>query len=325
VSIYDALEGAGHRVIPVGISREGDWFLADTSYRPFRAEGREVVFVLPNGSLRVGDQTVGFDVAFPVLHGPRGEDGTIQGMFEMADVPYVGCGVRGSAVTMDKDLSKRIVDAAGIPTSPWRTVRRDEWERDPEGVAASIAHGLHFPLFVKPSAQGSSVGITKADETSQLLPAIANALRYDDKVVVEQGVSGREIEVAVLDGPRSSVPSEIVIAGDWYTYDAKYADDSSACIAPADLSENATKTVRAMAEAIYDLFDLTGLARVDFFYDTATRRFIFNEANTMPGFTSISGFPKMWLASGMTYEELCSHLVDAAFKRHEEMSALALR
>ena len=325
MSIYDALEGAGHRVIPVGISREGDWFLADTSYRPFRAEGREVVFVLPNGSLRVGDQTVGFDVAFPVLHGPRGEDGTIQGMFEMADVPYVGCGVRGSAVTMDKDLSKRIVDAAGIPTSPWRTVRRDEWERDPEGVAASIAHGLHFPLFVKPSAQGSSVGITKADETSQLLPAIANALRYDDKVVVEQGVSGREIEVAVLDGPRSSVPSEIVIAGDWYTYDAKYADDSSACIAPADLSENATKTVRAMAEAIYDLFDLTGLARVDFFYDTATRRFIFNEANTMPGFTSISGFPKMWLASGMTYEELCSHLVDAAFKRHEEMSALALR
>lgn len=325
VSIYDALEEGGHRVIPVGISREGDWFLADISFRPFRAEGRDVSFVLPTGSLLVGDETVGFDVAFPVLHGPKGEDGTIQGMFEMADVPYVGCGVRASAVTMDKDLSKRIVDGAGIPTSPWRTVRRTEWERDSEGVAASIAHGLHFPLFVKPSAQGSSVGIAKADESSQLLPAITNAFRYDDKVVVEQGVDGREIEVAVLDGPRSSVPSEIVISGDWYTYEAKYADDSSECVAPADLSENATKTVRAMAEAVYDLLDLTGLARIDFFYDKATRQFIFNEANTMPGFTSISGFPKMWLASGMTYEELCSHLVDAAFKRHEEMSALALR
>lgn len=325
VSVYTALEGAGHRVVPVGINRDGEWFLVDTSFQPFRAEGRPVSMAIPDGVLQVGDQVVEFDVVFPVLHGPKGEDGTIQGLLEIAGVPYVGCGVRASAVTMDKDLSKRVVDSAGIPTSPWRTIGQPEWEADSHGVAESISHGLRFPLFVKPSAQGSSVGIAKVHDTAQLIPAVTNAFRYDTKVVVEQGVAGREIEVAVLDGPRASVPSEIIIEADWYTYEAKYTDDASQCVAPADLSENATKTVRAMAESIYDLLDLSGLARIDFFYDTATRTFFFNEANTMPGFTSISGFPKMWLASGMTYQELCSHLVDAAFDRHEALSKLSMR
>ena len=325
VSVYDALTGAGHRVIPVGIARDGAWFLSDVGYRPFRAEGRPVSFVVPDGVLEVNGQPVGFDVIFPVLHGPKGEDGTVQGLFEVSDVPYVGCGVLASALCMDKDLTKRIADAAGIPTSPWRAIRSAEWDVDDEGVIAAIRSGLRLPLFVKPSAQGSSVGITKVVSAGELAPAIDNAFRYDTKVVVEEAIVGREIEVAVLDGPRSSVPSEILLTADWYTYDAKYDDDSSECVAPADLSESASKTVRAMAEALFDLLDLSGLARIDFFYDTATRRFLFNEANTMPGFTSISGFPKMWLATGMTYEELCSHLVHAALDRHESRSKLATR
>ncbi|MCB1246294.1 MAG: D-alanine--D-alanine ligase [Acidimicrobiia bacterium] len=325
VSVFEALDAGGHRVVPVGISRDGEWFLVDTSFRPFRAEGRPVSLAIPDAVLKVGGDVVEFDVAFPVLHGPMGEDGTLQGMFEMAGVPYVGCDVRASAVTMDKDLSKRLVEAAGIPTSPWRTIRRREWLSDAEAVAEAVAHGLRFPLFVKPSAQGSSVGISKAGDTAQLLSGVANAFRYDTKVVVEEAVVGREIEVAVLDGPRASVPSEIIVTAEFYTYEAKYADDTSQCIAPADLGENATKTVRAMAEAIFDLFGLTGLARVDFFYERATNQFLFNEVNTMPGFTSISGFPKMWLASGMTYEQLCSHLVDAALDRFDDQRRLAMR
>jgi D-alanine-D-alanine ligase len=325
VSVHDALEGAGHRVIAVGIDRRGEWFLSDIAHRPFRAEGRPVTFTVPDGVLQVGGQQVEFDVVFPVLHGPKGEDGTVQGMLEVCDVPYVGCDVRGSAVCMDKDLTKRIADAAGIPTPAWRSIRRREWDLDEAGIVATVAKLLRFPVFVKPSAQGSSVGITKVDRAEQLGSAISNAFRYDTKVIVEQAIDGREIEVAVLDGPNSSLPSEIVIAADWYTYDAKYDDEASDCVVPADLDDDATRTVRAMAEALFDVLGLSGLARIDFFYDTTTKRFLFNEANTMPGFTSISGFPKMWLASGMTYPELCSHLVDAAFGRHAERAKLADR
>lgn len=325
VSVHDALIGAGHRVIAVGIDRKGDWYLSDIAHRPFRAEGRPVTFTVPDGDLEVGGQPVEFDVVFPVLHGPKGEDGTVQGLFEVCDVPYVGCDVRSSAVCMDKDLTKRLADVAGIPTSPWRTVRRREWDIDERGVLDALSKGLRFPVFVKPSAQGSSVGITKVDAPEHLGGAMANAFRYDTKVVVEQAVEGREIEVAVLDGPQASVPSEIVMAADWYTYEAKYDDDASECVVPADLSEEATKTVRAMAEALFDILGMSGLARIDFFYDTKKRRFLFNEANTMPGFTAISGFPKMWLGAGMTYEDLCSHLVDAAFMRHAVRAKLADR
>lgn len=325
VSVHDALIEAGHRVIAVGIDRKGDWYLSDIAHRPFRAEGRPVAFRVPDGVLQVGGQQVEFDVAFPVLHGPKGEDGTVQGLFEVCDVPYVGCDVRASAVCMDKDLTKRIADAAGIPTSPWRSIRRPEWDLDESGVVDAIDHGLRFPVFVKPSAQGSSVGIAKVAGREQLAGAIGNAFRYDTKVIVEQAIVGREIEVAVLDGPKASLPSEIVIAAEWYTYDAKYDDDASECVVPADLDKEATKTVRAMAEALFDVLGLSGLARIDFFYDTARKRFLFNEANTMPGFTSISGFPKMWLASGMTYSELCAHLVDAAFARHADRAKLADR
>jgi D-alanine-D-alanine ligase len=325
VSVHDALLGAGHRVILVGIERDGSWVLADTAYRPFRAEGRPVTFRVADGVLDVAGDVVEFDVVFPVLHGPMGEDGTVQGLFEVCDVPYVGCGVLASALAMDKDLSKKVADAGGIATAPWRTIRRREWDIDQEAVVSSVVHGMRFPVFVKPSVQGSSIGITKVPEAASLGDAIANAFRYDDKVIVEEGIVGREIEVAVLDGPRASLPGEILTGHEWYTYEAKYHDDNSECVAPAHLTDEETKTVRGLAESVFAVLGLNALARVDFLFETATGRFLFNEANTMPGFTSISGFPKMWLASGFTYEELCSHLVEAAFERHEARSRLAIR
>lgn len=325
VSVYGALTDSGHRVVPVGIDRHGAWFLADTAYKPFRAEGRPVSFSVPEGVLEVSGEQVEFDVVFPVLHGPMGEDGTVQGLFDMSGVPYVGCGVRASALTMDKDFTKRIAKAAGIDTSPWFAVKRDRWDGDASGTAATISAQLRYPMFVKPSAQGSSVGISKVTDADALHLAINTAFRYDTKVVVEEAIEGREIEISVIDGPRASVPGEIVTDAEWYTYSAKYGGAGSECVVPADLDAHDTATVRSLAERVFDLFALSGLARIDFFLDGRTGRFLFNEVNTMPGFTSISGFPKMWLASGFSYEELCSRLVDAAFQRHATRSKLETR
>lgn len=281
--------------------------------------------LVPEGSLVVGDDVIEFDVAFPVLHGPFGEDGTVQGALETCDVPYVGCGVLGGALAMDKDLTKQIVASKGIATSPWITVRRQEWDADPSVAIGEATRALGFPMFIKPSAQGSSVGISRATDEGGLKEAISKAFRYDTKVVVEQAISAREIEVGVLDGPVSSVPGEVLVEDGWYTYDAKYQDDTSAFEAPARLSQEASKQVKDIAERVFEMLGLSGLARVDFFYENGTRRFLFNEVNTLPGFTSISGFPKVWIASGLTYPELCNRLVAAAIDRHEGRSKLSLR
>jgi D-alanine-D-alanine ligase len=312
-------------VIPVGIDRNGDWFLTDPTYRPFRAEGRAVEMTVPKGLLRVAEHEIGFDVVFPVLHGPWGEDGTIQGMMETCNIAYVGCGVLGSSLAMDKDLAKRVIQASGIATTPWIRLHRQRWSTDPHGVVEQVVTSLHYPVFVKPSAQGSSIGVLRVESDQALKEAIDAAFRYDTKVIVERAVQGREIEVAVLDGPRASVPGEVIVDAEFYTYDAKYADESSSFEAPAELSAAAGTTVRELAERVFKELGLSGLARIDFFYDTNKRVFLFNEANTMPGFTSISGFPKMWIAAGMTYPELCSTLVDAAVVRHEERGRLSIR
>lgn len=325
VSVHDALVEGGHRVVPVGIDRNGDWFLTDPTFRPFRAEGRSVEMAVPSGHLRVADHDVGFDVVFPVLHGPWGEDGTVQGMLETCGLPYVGCGVLGSALGMDKDLAKRVIQASGIPTTPWVRLHRTRWDADPHGVVEQVATSLHYPVFVKPSAQGSSVGVAKAVDDQELKEAISAAFRYDTKVIVERGVDGREIEVAVLDGPRASLPGEVIVEADFYTYAAKYSDESSRFETPAQLPRSAVSDVQELACRVFTELGLTGLARIDFFYDAAKRSFLFNEANTLPGFTSISGFPKMWIASGMTYAELCSALVEAAIERHAERERLAIR
>ncbi|TDI51872.1 MAG: D-alanine--D-alanine ligase [Acidobacteria bacterium] len=325
VSVHDALIDGGHRVIPVGIDREGIWHLIEPTFRPFTTEGREVEMSVPSGDLHVAENRIEFDVVFPVLHGPQGEDGTIQGLLEACDIAYVGCGVLGSALAMDKDMAKRLVHAAGLETTPWVSITREMWDNDSDSVLQSAQSRIGVPAFVKPSAQGSSIGISFVDAASDLADAIVAAFRYDSKVLVEKAVDAREIEVAVLDGPKASVPGEVILTSGFYTYDAKYADGSSRFEVPAELSDSASKRVRILAEDVFAELGLTGLARVDFLYDRVSRRFLFNEVNTLPGFTSISGFPKMWLASGMTYAELCSHLVDAAINRHEERRRFAVR
>ncbi|HSF86599.1 MAG TPA: D-alanine--D-alanine ligase family protein [Acidimicrobiia bacterium] len=312
VAVVAALTGAGHEAVPVGIDREGQWWLASTGSDPMEAAGERVSLSLPGGTLEAAGRRIGFDVVFPVLHGPFGEDGTIQGVFEIAGIPYVGCHVMSSAVAMEKDLTKQVAGHAGVPSASWRVVRRNEFD-DPSRVADDIGDELGLPVFVKPAELGSSVGITRCETEHELKDGILTALRYGDKVIVEEEVRGREIEVAVLDGPRASVPGEVVVSG-WYDYEAKYQDDSSEFVAPADLTDAQIAEVQELARRTFQALECRGLARVDFFLEPDGRGFLLNEVNTMPGFTPISGFPKMWMASGMTYPELCNELVELALR-----------
>jgi D-alanine-D-alanine ligase len=312
VAIHDALVEAGHRVIPVGIDRDGAWYLVDDSHRPFQAKGRTVSLRVPEGILVAGEDEVGFDVVFPVLHGPFGEDGTVQGMFEIVGKPYVGCGVLGSAVAMDKDVARQMLTAAGLPTPRWEVVRSGEFADDPAGTVERITRSLGKTVFVKPASLGSSVGITKAETPAGIKDALDEAFRYGDKAIVDEFVDGREIEVAILEGPRAALPGEVHSATEWYDYDAKYRDEESDFEVPARLTEQRTAEVQALAAQAFSALECRGLARVDFFFEEGGRGFVVNEVNTMPGFTPISGFPKMWMASGMTYAELCNELVDLA-------------
>lgn len=312
VAVCDALQASGHRVIPVGIARDGGWYLADQLGTTFRAEGRPVSFVVPEGVLRSGRDEIGFDVVFPVLHGPFGEDGTIQGMLEMAEKPFVGCGVLGSAVAMDKEFAKRITESHGIPSARWLAVRRAEYDDDPKGIVDRVHRELGRTVFVKPAALGSSVGISKSQGEAELKEALAEAFRYGGKALVEEFISGREIEVAVLEGPRASVPGEVLPAGEWYDYRSKYEDERSVFEVPARLGSGTVAEAQRLAEAAFTALECRGLARVDFLYEQDGRGLLLNEVNTMPGFTPISGFPKMWQASGMSYAELCDELVSLA-------------
>ncbi len=278
------------------------------------AAGRPASMRLPEGALYAAGDEVGFDVVFPVLHGPFGEDGTMQGVFEIAGVPYVGCGVLSSALAMDKDNAKKVIEAAGIATTPWMTVRAESFS-DPSATVESLVKALGLPLFVKPAELGSSVGVTKAATDAEVKEGIVRALGYGPKVIVEEAIKGREIEVAVLEGPRVSVAGEIVITTEWYDYDAKYNDATSAFVAPAELTGPQMALVRRLAGDAFAALECSGLARVDFLFEERGRGFILNELNTMPGFTPISGFPKMWEASGMTYPELCNELVALALNR----------
>ncbi len=305
-----ALREAGHQVIPVGIDKQGSWYLADDTRNPMVADGRPVSFRVPEGRLLAGGDEIGFDVAFPVLHGPYGEDGSIQGAFEMTDTPYVGCGVTASALAMEKDFAKQIFVQQRIPTSRWVAVTAPEFA-NPSTVVSSIVRRLDLPVFVKPAELGSSVGVSKATNEGELKEAIRVALGYGEKAIVEEYIDGREIEVAVLGG-RASVPGEIVIQTDWYDYESKYNDDTSQFVAPARLTPPQSTEVRELAERAYAALGCKGLSRVDFFFEERGRGFVINEVNTMPGFTPISGFPTMWQASGMTYGELCDELVQLA-------------
>ena len=260
------------------------------------------------------------DVIFPVLHGPYGEDGTVQGMLELAGLPYVGAGVLASAVAMDKAMAKTVLAQHGIPQAPWLELKRREWERDSRGITARIGSELDFPCFVKPANLGSSVGISKVHHEGELAAALDLAARFDRKLVVERGIDGRELEVSVLgnDDPIASVVSEIHPAHEFYDYEAKYIDEGTVFTLPADIPAAKADELRDLALRAFRALDCAGMARVDFFLERGSDRLLLNELNTIPGFTPISQYPKMWEASGLSFSELVNRLIELAIERHAE-------
>jgi D-alanine-D-alanine ligase len=332
-SVLDALDPDRYEVIAVGIDKEGTWHLLPGVPELPAGPSAELPAVAPDAGSEValprdpggrelvtgrGERTR-FDVVFPVLHGPFGEDGTIQGLFELLGVPYVGAGVLGSAVGMDKAVQKALFRTAGLPVAPHLVVLEREWAEDPDGVQAHVAD-LGYPVFAKPAALGSSVGITKVHEPGHLGPAIEEAFGYGRKVLVERSVDGaREIEIAVLgnDDPVASVAGEIIPKGhEFYDYEAKYVDEHGAeLLIPADLPAEILEESQRMAVAAFRAIDCAGMARVDFFL-LPTGGLVVNEINTIPGFTRISMYPKLWEASGLTYRELVDRLVRLALERN---------
>jgi D-alanine-D-alanine ligase len=274
---------------------------------------------------RASDRAINVDVIFPVLHGTFGEDGTIQGLLELADIAYVGAGVLGSSAGMDKDIMKSLFRAAGLPIVKHVTVLRSQFESAPQKMQKLVESKLKYPVFVKPANLGSSVGISKAHDRKELGPAIAEAAKFDRKIVIEEGVGGkknkaREIECAVIgnDDPKASVAGEIVPCKEFYDYDAKYLAEGSELVIPAKITKAEMKTVQRLAIAAFQAVDCTGLARVDFLMDPKSRRIFVNEINTMPGFTAISMYPKLWGATGLPYPELIDRLIQFGIERHED-------
>jgi D-alanine-D-alanine ligase len=274
---------------------------------------------------RASDRAINVDVIFPVLHGTFGEDGTIQGLLELADIAYVGAGVLGSSAGMDKDIMKSLFRAAGLPIVKHVTVLRSQFDGEPKKVKKLVESKLKYPVFVKPANLGSSVGISKAHDRKELGPAIAEAAKFDRKIVIEEGVGGkkhkaREIECAVLgnDDPKASIAGEIVPCKEFYDYDAKYLAEGSELMIPAKITKAEMKTAQKLAVAAFQAVDCTGLARVDFLMDPKSRKIYVNEINTMPGFTAISMYPKLWAASGVTYPELIDRLIRLGMERHED-------
>lgn len=319
-SVIGALDLGKYEVIPVVITKDGKWLPPAESAgllpQPLRAAAstdRAVVLSREPGSTR------GIDVVFPVLHGTFGEDGTVQGFLELAGVAYVGSGVLGSAAGMDKDVMKRLFRERGLPIVDYVSFRRDERVSWIERVEERFA----YPVFVKPANLGSSVGISKARGREELGPALDTAAEYDRKLLVEPAIVGREIECSVLgnDHPEASVPGEIIPGAEFYDYEAKYVDDSSELRIPAELSQEQTKEVRRLAIAAFQAVECSGLARVDFFLEEPSGQLLLNEVNTMPGFTSISMYPKLWEASGLSYPALIDRLIQLALERHAERRA----
>jgi D-alanine-D-alanine ligase len=338
-AVMENLDPERYDVVPIGISKQGRWLsgsqslaaltaAADPQRLPAGAErpaadvtAEEVpspgAVVPASAAAPLAATLPPLDVVFPVLHGPMGEDGTVQGLFELAGVAYVGCGVLASAGGMDKAMMKAAFSAAGLPQLPYELRRRSEWQRAPEAVASGLERALRYPMFVKPANMGSSVGISKATDRASLEQGLRVAFGYDRRVVIEQGISAREIEISVLgnDQVEASVPGEVVPSNDWYDYEAKYLDGASQIIIPAPISEALTAAVRDLAEHAFLAIDGTGLARVDFLLDRDTDTLYLNEVNTMPGFTPVSMYAQMWAASGLSYARLLDRLIALALER----------
>lgn len=355
-SILEAIDKKKYDVVPIGITKVGRWVTAEHAERLLRGPGKplragdpeatEAAAVIARGESivvppvpghelapfeaamphrRLEDRAIDVDVIFPVLHGTFGEDGTIQGLLELADLAYVGAGVLGSAAGMDKDVMKRLFRDAGLAIVRHVTVLRSEWQDDPKRVRKLIEKKLKYPVFVKPANLGSSVGITKVHGRDELGAAMDEAAKYDRKLVVEEGVGGskgkaREIECSVLgnDRPEASVPGEVVPGKEFYDYEAKYLSEGSQLLIPAKLRRKQQKQVQDMAVRAFQAVDCSGLARVDFLMDPKSDRIYVNEINTMPGFTSISMYPKLWAATGIPYAKLIDRLIQLALERGAE-------
>ncbi|MBI4165486.1 MAG: D-alanine--D-alanine ligase [Acidobacteria bacterium] len=329
-SLIKALDPEEYEVVPIGISREGKWFVGSAAGELLPAvleRGLPVTpSVDPHGpqliplNSKLDESTGPIDVIFPVLHGTFGEDGTVQGLLELAGIPYVGAGVLGSAAGMDKDTMKRLFRDAGLPVVPWVQVLRSEWEQGSERVVRRIRKEIDFPLFVKPANLGSSVGISKVRALREFGPAMDLAASFDRKIVVELAVDAREIECAVLgnDKPEASVAGEVVPVNEFYDYEAKYVKEGSELIIPARLTTRQSKQVRAFAIRAFRAVECAGMGRVDFLLDRRTGKVWVNEINTIPGFTPISMYPKLWEASGVAYPRLVDRLVELALERHRD-------
>jgi D-alanine-D-alanine ligase len=363
-SVLEAMDKKKYDVVPIGITKEGRWLTAGHAENLLRGNHKEDArhlragdpaattsaavlakgegVLVPPQPVSAGEDTslipfetdasshgasaIAVDVIFPVLHGTFGEDGTIQGLLELADIAYVGAGVLGSAAGMDKDVMKSLFKSAGLPIVKHVTVLRTQWEKDPAKVRKEVEKKLKYPVFVKPANLGSSVGISKVHDRSELAKGMNEAAKFDRKIVIEQGVGGgrkgkaREIECSVLgnDEPIASIPGEIVPAAEFYDYNAKYVDEGSKLIIPAKMSKKKQKEVQEMAIAAFKAVDCSGLGRVDFLLDPKTEKLYLNEINTMPGFTSISMYPKLWAASGVPYPELIDRLIKLGMERYAE-------
>jgi D-alanine-D-alanine ligase len=336
-SVLKALDPDKYEVVLIGITRDGGWRWgapageADAkALRDVLDQGKPVTPSVdpshpglvpldsPSSSAGSGGNVV--DVIFPVLHGTFGEDGTVQGVLELAGIPYVGAGVLGSAAGMDKDVMKRLFRDAGLPVVPWVLALRGEWEREPARVRRQIEREIGYPLFVKPANLGSSVGISRVAQARKLAAALDLAAEYDRKILVEKAVDAREIECSVLgnDRPQASVPGEVIPVNEFYDYEAKYIKEGSELIIPAKLTPRQTKQVREFSIRAFQAIDGAGMARVDFLLDRKTGKVFVNEINTIPGFTPISMYPKMWEASGIPYPKLVDRLIELACERQQE-------
>lgn len=337
-SVMGAINKEKYHIIPVGIAKNGDWKLFNGSVEEIesgdweqsinelteKGEDNKKFSLLPltdgkQGIVLQNGEVKKIDVIFPVLHGPYGEDGRIQGLFEMIDIPYVGCGVMASAVAMDKVITKKVLEAEKIAQTPYQVIYGRRFQLDPLKYLNDLEATFEYPVFVKPANMGSSVGISKAKNREALKIAIKEAGKYDNKIVIEAFVEGREIECAVLgnEAPRVALPAEIIPSHEFYDYHDKYFDGTSRYVIPPDLSEELIQEIQHLAIQTYELLDCRGLSRIDFFVENETNRVLVNEVNTMPGFTKISMYPKMWEATGLPYDKLIDELIQLAMEEYQ--------